>query len=372
MYEDSQRFSDDERDDGNTARANPRSTQFVSRETNTQMSEPSFIAASDVITPEMRGQIPPDISYYGKSKSLTGFEQTQSGRALSHERDKSMDRIVRRMSPSTRDRYLRYIDDDDDLIIAPPIEFSDAGSDKDEHREHGQLFETRSEAGSFDYEPITEPTKILQMDENVVETVKLDSGPSYHLITEPRVHANPIGQMPSHSLPRKMSIQLVHGATETAQNKATGISTTYSKLLPGVETFSLPHMSPESKLNMKYPERTGVGYRVDREDGTYSYQYFEPIPSSQRHFQTIKETKGGNLLTGHGTASDQGHADPLLGGGTGSLSFPRNQRENTHPTGTPKFCGDAGAARGTFSLNRGADFLHAPARPPATVHTFYT
>ena len=172
--------------------------------------------------------------------------------------------------------------------------------------------------------------------------------------------------MPSHSLPRKMSIQLVHGATETAQNKATGTSTTYSKLLPGVETFSLPHMSPESELNMKYPERTGVGYRVDREDGTYSYQYFEPIPSSQRHFQTIKETKGGNLLTGHGTASDQGHADPLLGGGTGSLSFPRNQRENTHPTGTPKFCGDAGAARGTFSLNRGADFLHAPARLPAT------
>ena len=76
MYEDSQRFSDkyERDDDGNTARANPRSTQFVSRETNTQMSEPSFIAASDVITPEMRGQIPPDISYYGKSKSLTEFE----------------------------------------------------------------------------------------------------------------------------------------------------------------------------------------------------------------------------------------------------------------------------------------------------------
>jgi len=55
-----------------------------------------------------------------------------------------------------------------------------------------------------------------------------------------------------------------------------------------------------------------------------------------------------------------------LGGGTGSLSFPRNQRENTHPTGTPKFCGDAGAACGTFSLNRGADFLHAPARLSAT------
>ena len=368
MYEDSQRFSDDERDDdGNAARANPRSTQFVSRETNTQMSEPSFIAASDVMTPEMRGQIPPDISYYGESKSQTEFRQTQSEQTLSHRRNESMGRIVGRMSPSTRDRYIRYIDEEDDLIIAPPIEFSDAGSDKDTHSEHGRLFETRSEAGSFDYEPITGPTKTLQMNENVVETIKLDLGPSYHLITGSRVHANPIGQMPTHPLLREKSIQSAHGATETVQNKAMGTSATYAKLLPGVEMFSPPHMPPESKLNMKYPEKTGVGYRVDREDGTYSYQYFEPIPSNQRHFQTIKGTKGGNLFTGHGTISDQGHADPLLGGGTSSFSYSRTQREFAHPTGTPKFCGNSGAACETYSLNRGNDFAYAPARLSATL-----
>ena len=245
MYEDSQRFSDDERDDeGNTVRANPRQTQFVSRETDTQMSEPSFTAAADVATPETKGQIPPDISYYGESKSQTEFRQTRSEQTLSHRRNESMDRIVGRMSPSTRDRYIRYIDEEDDLIIAPPIEFSDAGSDKDTHSEHGRLFETRSEAGSFDYEPITGPTKTLQMDENVVETIKLDSGPSYHLITGSRVHANPTGQMPTHPLPREKSIQLVHGATETAQNKARDTSTTYPKLLPGVEIFSPPHSLP--------------------------------------------------------------------------------------------------------------------------------
>ena len=245
MYEDSQRFSDDERDDeGNTVRANPRQTQFVSRETDTQMSEPSFTAAADVATPETKGQIPPDISYYGESKSQTEFRQTRSEQTLSHRRNESMDRIVGRMSPSTRDRYIRYIDEEDDLIIAPPIEFSDAGSDKDNHSEHGRLFETRSEAGSFDYEPITGPTKTLQMDENVVETIKLDSGPSYHLITDSRVHANPTGQMPTHPLPREKSIQLVHGATETSQNKARDTSTTYPKLLPGVEIFSPPHSHP--------------------------------------------------------------------------------------------------------------------------------
>ena len=116
---------------------------------------------------------------------------------------------------------------------------------------------------------------------------------------------------------------------------------------------------------MKYQERTGVGYRVDREDGTYSYQYFEPIPSSQRHFQTIKGTKGGNLLTGHGISSDQRHADPFLGGGTSNINYSRIQRENAHPTGTPKFCGNSGAACETFSLNRGNDFTHAPARQSA-------
>ena len=95
MYEDSQRFSDDERDDeGNTVRANPRQTQFVSRETDTQMSEPSFTAAADVATPDTKGQIPPDISYYGEAKSQTEFRQTRSEQTLSHRRNESMDRIV--------------------------------------------------------------------------------------------------------------------------------------------------------------------------------------------------------------------------------------------------------------------------------------
>ena len=117
---------------------------------------------------------------------------------------------------------------------------------------------------------------------------------------------------------------------------------------------------------MAYPARTGIGYRVNKPDGTYEYRYFEPIHTEPREIPITQQTSRGTLYTGHGAASDQGQADPLLGGGTGSLSFPRNQRENTHPTGTPKFCGDTGAARGTDSLIRGDDFSHAPARLPAT------
>ena len=174
--------------------------------------------------------------------------------------------------------------------------------------------------------------------------------------------------MPTHSPPRERPIRSVYGAAETLQNKVSDTSTTYPKLLPGVEVFSPPHMSPEYKLNAKYPERTCVGYRVDREGGTHSYQYFEPIPPSQRHFQTIKETKGGNLLTGHSISSDQRHADPFLGGGASNINYSRIQRENAHPTGTPKFCGNSGAACETFSLNRGNDFTHAPARQSAIYH----
>ena len=73
---------------------------------------------------------------------------------------------------------------------------------------------------------------------------------------------------------------------------------------------------------------------------------------------------------GHGTISDQGHADPLLGGGTGNLYYSRIQREIAHPTGTPKFCGNSGAACETFSLDRGNDLTHAPARLSATVFVY--
>ena len=75
---------------------------------------------------------------------------------------------------------------------------------------------------------------------------------------------------------------------------------------------------------------------------------------------------GEALYTGHGIFSDQRHADPLFGGGVGCVNFPRTQREIAHQTGPPKFCGNSGAGRETYSLNRGTDFTHAPARLSAT------
>ena len=140
---------------------------------------------------------------------------------------------------------------------------------------------------------------------------------------------------------------------------------TYPKLLPTVELFSPPPIA--SKSSMTYSARTGAGYRVYKTDGTYEYRYFEPIHTEPREIAITEQTRVGALDTGHGTSSDQRRADTLLGGVTKGLGFSRPQRETAHPTGTLKFCGDAGAARGTFSLNRGADFLHAPARLPATV-----
>ena len=121
---------------------------------------------------------------------------------------------------------------------------------------------------------------------------------------------------------------------------------TYPKLLPTVELFSPPPIA--SRSNMAYSARTGAGYRVYKTDGTYEYRYFEPIPTEPREITITEQIRGGTLYTGHGTASDQRHADTLLGGVTSSLGFSRTQRETAHPTGTPKFCGDPGAARGTL------------------------
>ena len=118
---------------------------------------------------------------------------------------------------------------------------------------------------------------------------------------------------------------------------------------------------------MAYPARTGVGYRVNKPDGTYEYQYFEPISTAPREIPITEWKRGEALYTGHGAVSDQRHADPLLGGGASSLNCSRTQREIAHPTGTPKFCGNSGAARETDSLNRGNDFTHAPARLSATL-----
>ena len=134
---------------------------------------------------------------------------------------------------------------------------------------------------------------------------------------------------------------------------------TYPKLLPTVELFSPPI---SSRPNMAYPARSGVGYRVNKPDGTYEYRYFEPISTEPREIPITELMGGEALYTGHGISSDQRHADPFLGGGMSNLNYSRIQRENAHPTGTPKFCGNSGAVCETFSLNRGNDFTHAPAR----------
>jgi hypothetical protein len=142
---------------------------------------------------------------------------------------------------------------------------------------------------------------------------------------------------------------------------------TYPKLLPTVELFSPPPIA--SRSSMAYSARIGAGYRVYKTDGTYEHRYFEPIPNESREIPFTERNRGGALYEGHGASSDQRRADTLLGGVTRGLGFSRPQRETAHSTGTPKFCGDTGAARGTFSLNRGTDFLHAPARLPATLST---
>ena len=140
---------------------------------------------------------------------------------------------------------------------------------------------------------------------------------------------------------------------------------TYPKLLPTVELFSPPPISMRSTV--AYPARAGAGYRVNRPDGTYEYRYFEPIFTEPNEILITRSMKGGALHTGHGAISDQRHIDPLLGVGASSLNCSRTQCETAHSTGTPKFCGNTGAARETSSLNRGNDYTHAPARLSATL-----
>ena len=118
---------------------------------------------------------------------------------------------------------------------------------------------------------------------------------------------------------------------------------------------------------MGYQEGTGVGCLVDRDDGTFDYRYFEPISSSQRHIQTIREPDGGSFRTGYGTVPHQGHADPLLGGGTSSTNFSRTQREIAHQTGPPKFCSYSGTVR-EDSLIRGRVNTTAQGREFSTVY----
>jgi len=118
-------------------------------------------------------------------------------------------------------------------------------------------------------------------------------------------------------------------------SRVAGSDQTYPKLLPTVELFSPPPVL--SSVNMAYPARTGVGYRVNKPNGTYEYQYFEPIPTEQRENPIIEQTREGALNMGHGAISDQRHVDPLLGGGASSFNYSRTQREIAHPTGTPNF-----------------------------------
>ena len=51
------------------------------------------------------------------------------------------------MDPPVRERFLQYIDEEeDDPIIPAPLEFSDAGSNKGDDNDREPLFETRSES----------------------------------------------------------------------------------------------------------------------------------------------------------------------------------------------------------------------------------
>ena len=70
---------------------------------------------------------------------------------------------------------------------------------------------------------------------------------------------------------------------------------------------------------MAYPARTGVGYRVNKPDGTYEYQYFEPLFTEQREIRITERMGDEALYTGHGISSDQRHADPFLGGGASNI-----------------------------------------------------
>ena len=66
---------------------------------------------------------------------------------------------------------------------------------------------------------------------------------------------------------------------------------------------------------MAYPARTGVGYRVNKPDGTYEYQYFEPISTAPREIPITELMGGEALYTGRGTIPLKGHLEPLLFGG---------------------------------------------------------
>ena len=70
-------------------------------------------------------------------------------------------------------------------------------------------------------------------------------------------------------------------------SRVVGSDQTYPKLLPTVELFSPPPIS--SKPNMAYPAKTGVGYRINKPDGNYEYQYFEPISTEQREMPITRD-----------------------------------------------------------------------------------
>ena len=143
-------------------------------------------------------------------------------------------------------------------------------------------------------------------------------------------------------------------------------STTYPKLLAGVEIFNSVRSPTNLDHDMSYAARTGAGYSTTSPGETIKYQYFEPISTESREIPITERMGGGVLYTGHGIFSDQRHADPLLGGGMRGSNFSRTQCEIAHPTGTPKFCGNSGAVCERSSLNRGNDYTHAPARLSAT------
>ena len=126
--------------------------------------------------------------------------------------------------------------------------------------------------------------------------------------------------------------------TEQARARVT------KKLFPSTRDDDLNLSSiPENRLGVKV--NTTMGKRIENVNTT-STTWVHRHP---RENSSIEQMREGALYAGHSISSDQRHADLLLGGGTSNINYSRIQREIAHPTGTPKFCGNTGAACETWS-----------------------
>ena len=115
-------------------------------------------------------------------------------------------------------------------------------------------------------------------------------------------------------------------------------STTYPKLLAGVEIFDSVRSPMNLDHDMSYAERTGAGYSTTSPGGTIKYQYFEPLESRVHKERNVTQLKEGGLGEGHSVVPIQEHTD-LLGG--------RDNRYITRP-GPQFFRGSGGDMLGKF------------------------